>query len=115
MLLDSAGKPTGRKNLAWFGGRKAEMTPEEWHDGTRRTLGMYLAYDDPDRATDEAFLIWFHGGADPVQVELPDGPWAHTYSVVAHTGTDGELPAEKIAAGSTLQMPGRTVVVLQVD
>ncbi|HEY5822300.1 MAG TPA: glycogen debranching protein GlgX [Propionibacteriaceae bacterium] len=114
-LLDPAGKPSGRKNLAWFGGRNSEMSPEEWHDGTRRTLGMYLADDDVDRGQDEAYLIWFHGGADAVQVELPDGPWAHTYSVVAHSGREGELPTEKIAAGSTLHLPGRTVVVLQVD
>ena len=115
MLHDAAGKPTGRKNLAWFGGLRTEMSPEEWHDGTRRTLGMYLAWDDPDRTNDDAFLIWFHGGADPIQVDLPDGPWAHTYTVLVHTGVDGELPAEKIAAGSTLPIPGRTVVVLQVD
>ena len=101
-LLDAKGRPTGRKNIAWFGGRNAEMTTDDWHDGTRRTLGLYLADDSPDRACDSAFLIWFHGGADPVQVELPDGPWAHTYSVVAHTGADGELPAEKISAGSAL-------------
>ena len=30
LLLDPAGKPTGRKNVAWFGGRKTEMSPEEW-------------------------------------------------------------------------------------
>ena len=114
-LLDTRGKPTGRKNLAWFGGWRTEMSAGDWHDGTRRTLGIYLANDDPDRPNDDALLIWFHGGADPVQVELPDGPWAHTYSVVAHTGVDGDLPTEKISAGSTLQIPGRTVVVLQVD
>jgi glycogen debranching enzyme len=91
------------------------MTAEEWQDGTRRTLGMYVANDDAHRITDEAFLIWFHGGNDAVQVQLPDGSWAHTYTVVAHTGLDGELPEEKISAGSTMQIPGRTVVVLQVD
>ena len=42
-------------------------------------------------------------------------PWATTYTVAVHTGREGELPAEKIAAGSSLQLPGRTVVVLQVD
>ncbi len=115
MLHDAAGKPTGRKNLAWFGGLRTEMSPEEWSDGTRRTLGMYLAWDDPDRTNDDAFLVWFHGGADPIQVDLPDGPWAHTYTVLLHTGTDGEFPAEKIVAGSSLPIPGRTVVVLQVD
>jgi glycogen operon protein len=91
------------------------MSEEDWRDPTRRTLGMYLAYDDPYRVQDEAFLIWFHAGSDPIQVELPDGPWAETYTVLAHTGADGELPSEKIGAGSALQLPGRTVVVLQVD
>jgi glycogen operon protein len=91
------------------------MTEHEWRDTTRRTLGMYLAHDDPLRATDEAFLVWFHGGSDPIQVELPNGPWADTYTVIAHTGVEGELPSEKIAAGSSLQLPARTVVVLQVD
>ena len=50
------------------------MTEQEWRDPTRRTLGMYLAYDNPDRASDEAFLIWFHAGADPIQVDLLTDP-----------------------------------------
>jgi glycogen operon protein len=91
------------------------MTESEWRDSTRRTLGLYLAHDNPHRETDEAFLIWFHAGADPIQVELPDGPWGETYSVIAHTGIEGELPTEKISAGGTLELPARTVVVLQVD
>jgi glycogen operon protein len=113
-ILGPTGVSTGRKNLAWFGGRNAEMSPEEWSDGTRRTLGMYIAYDDESRVHDEAYLIWIHGGADAVQVDLPDGAWASTYTVVAHSGT-GDLPAEKVEAGSSLQLPGRSVVVLQVD
>jgi glycogen operon protein len=114
-LVDSTNTPTGRKNLAWFGGRRTEMSADDWNDGTRRTLGVYLAHDAPNRNHDEAFLVWFHGGADPIQVALPDAGWADTYTVVAHTGLPGELPTDKIGAGSVLQIPGRTVVVLQVD
>jgi glycogen operon protein len=113
-LLDTSGGATGRKNLAWFSGH-GEMVPEDWHDGTRRTLGVYLAEDDPGRHQDAAYLIWFHGGADPAQVRLPEGDWAQTYTVVAHTGAADELPGEKICAGTLLTLPGRTVVVLQVD
>ncbi len=114
-ILGPTGKTTGRRNLTWFGGRNAEMSPEEWADGTRRTLGMYIAHDEEDREADEAYLIWIHGGADPIQVQLPDGPWATTYTVVAHSGLPGELPVDKMEAGSSLRLPGRTVVVLQVD
>ena len=114
-VLDSSGEPTGRKNLAWFGGEESEMTHHDWHDPHRRTLGVYLADDHADRALDDAFLIWLHGGPDPVQVTLPDGDWATTYTVVAHTGRPGELSEDKVPAGSRLWIPGRSVVVLQVD
>jgi glycogen operon protein len=114
-VLSREGKPTGRKNLAWFGPHRTEMTTSDWADGSRRTLGMYLADDDPDRDGDEAFLIWFHGGADAVEVELPDGRWANRYTVLAHSGGTGELPSHPLHAGGRLRLPGRTVVVLQVD
>ncbi|MFL6027530.1 MAG: glycogen debranching protein GlgX [Friedmanniella sp.] len=114
-LLDPAGQPTGRKNLGWFGFSGHEMTADDWHDGTRRTLGMYLADDSPGRSQDDAYLVWFHAGTDPVRVNLPAGAWAHTYTVVAHSGGEGELPSDKMPAGSHLELPGRTVVVLQVD
>ena len=114
-VLDSAGEPTGRRNLAWFGGDEHEMTAEDWHDPQRRTLGLYVADDQTDREHDDAFLIWLHSGSEPVPVTLPDGDWATTYTVVAHTGRRDELPESKIPAGSRLWIPGRTVVVLQVD
>ena len=91
------------------------MTDDDWHDGTRRTLGIYLADDSPDRACDDAFLIWFHGGADAVQVELPDGSWAHTYRWSPTPAPTASCPRRRCTAGSALQLPGRTVVVLQVD
>ncbi len=114
-LLDPTGKATGRKNLAWFGGSAEEMTAEDWHDGTRRTLGIYLAEDNPDREQDAAFLVWMHAGADPIRVVLPEDPWAHTYTVIATSAQPHELPNDKLPAGSFLELPGRTVVVLQVD
>ena len=31
-LVDTTNHPSGRKNLAWFGGGRHEMTAEDWHD-----------------------------------------------------------------------------------
>lgn len=113
------GEPTGRKNLAWFGGyphdRQIELDPDEWQDASRRTLGMFLTDDRPDRTEEDALLIWFHSGADPVEVQLPGGPWAKQYTVLAHTGVEGELPAEPIAADDVVSIPGRTVVVMRAE
>ena len=114
-ITDGLGVPAGRKNLAWFGAEGHEMHPGTWGQAHRRTLGMYLGHDERDRDHDEAYLIWIHGGADPIEVVLPGGSWADTYSVVAHSGVAGELPVTKLASGSTLELPGRTVAVLQVD
>ena len=91
------------------------MSEQEWRDDTGGRSACTSRTTTRTEARDEAFLIWFHAGSDPIQVELPDGPWADTYTVVAHTGRDGELPSEKIAAGSSLQLPGHSVVLLQVD
>ena len=95
--LDPKGEPRGRKNIAWFGGWNAEMTEQEWQDHGGRSACTSLTTTRTE--CDEAFLIWFHAGSDPIQVDLPDGPWADTYTVIAHSGRDGELPSEKIAAG----------------
>lgn len=112
-VTDAQGNGLGRKNLAWFGGLGGEMSTDEWNDGERRVLGMYLADDDPERDHEEAFCVWVHGGADPVEVTLPGGPWGESFSIMAHTGAEGEFPGESIAADGVLTIPGRTVVVLQ--
>jgi glycogen operon protein len=116
-VLDADGEPTGRKNLAWFGGYphdlQGEMTVEQWQDPGRRTLGMYVVDDRPDRDSEDALLIWFHAGADPVEVQLPGGPWGSSYTVLAHTGVEGELPSEPVPGDSVLTIPGRSVVILQ--
>ncbi|HEY9293084.1 MAG TPA: glycogen debranching protein GlgX [Microlunatus sp.] len=113
------GEATGRKDLAWFGGYPhdslVELGTTEWQDGNRRTLGMYLTDDRPDRQTEDALLIWFHSGEDPVEVQLPGGPWGSKYTVLAHTGTDGELPTDPVPGDGILTIPGRTVVVLAAE
>jgi len=100
-----------RKNLAWFSGStdhspSGEMTEGDWDDDGRRHLGMYVG----DPAT--GFLCWFHSGAEPVTVKLPDHSWARQWEVRATTGPAEEF-AERYEPGAALLIPGRTVLVLQ--
>jgi len=101
------GEKLGRKELAWFNGVAGEMADADWDDGGRRVMGMYTS------DTDEAFLIWFHAGDAAVDVVLPGSPWSIGYTMVAHTGGPDELHCADLAAGATMTLPGKTVVVLQ--
>src|SRR5699024_6884682 len=95
----------GRLDLAWFSGT-GEMTQDDWNDGARRHLGVYVSDEQ------SAFCLWFHSGADPVTVTLPDAPWAYDWTVRAHTGGDDEFDTN-YGPGAELELPGRTVLVLQ--
>lgn len=110
-IVDAKGNALGRADLTWFNGWEGEMTPDDWHDPGRRTLGMYVS------DVDSAFLVWLHSDPNPVEVRLPGGHWANNWRVMVHSGFDGELPgAEQVLdPESTLWIPGRTVVLLQAE
>lgn len=104
-------RPSGRKaerlQLAWLNGYDGEMGEGDWHDGNRRTLGMYVS----DHL--EAFAVFFHADSNPYEITLLGEPWGKAWTIVAHTGTDGELPVGELAPGTRVTIPGRTVVVFQ--
>jgi len=108
-IVDADGIGLGRHSIAWFNGWGAEMNDGDWYAGDRRLLGMYLS----DRTS--AFLVWFNSGHEDAQVALPDGHWARSYSVIAHTGEPDEYPDEQVRAGTRIPLKGRTVLVLQAD
>lgn len=64
------------------------MVNNDWHDESRRTLGMYTSDDN------EAFLIWFHAGDRPIEIILPSVRWGESWHVVASTALPGEIPDE---------------------
>ncbi|WP_051208591.1 glycogen debranching protein GlgX [Propionicicella superfundia] len=106
-VLDAAGAGLGRKDIAWFRPSGEQMRVEDWHNGALRTLGMYVS------DVNDAFLMYFHGDADPIEVTLPGRPWSTAYTVSAHTGNSGEILRRGLVPDSTFSIPGRTVVVLK--
>ena len=107
-VTEQGGRSLGRSPIAWFNETGWEMTNDHWHDQGRRTLGMYLS------DADEGLLIWFHAGAEPIEVELPGAPWALAYEVLTHSGVAGELPEGPLDPGASLTLPPATVAVLAV-
>jgi glycogen operon protein len=108
-VLGADGQPLDRPQVAWFSGQGPEMTEADWHDGSRRLLGLYSS------TPQEAFLVWFYSGAEPVEVTLPAAKFGDTFHLLIHTGLPDELPepGETLAPGSGFTLPGRTVAVFR--
>jgi len=109
-VLDAAGESLGRPGLAWLNGTTGEMGDADWHDTSRKLLGMYSSTDQ------EAFIFWVYAGADPVDITLPGLEWGNEYRVVLHSGDEDELPlpGDTLEPGAALTIPGRTALLMQV-
>ncbi|WP_408619766.1 glycogen debranching protein GlgX [Jiangella endophytica] len=110
----------GRKDIAWFAPSGAEMTEAEWHDGSLRTLGMYLNGEGirsrgvrGEPILDESFLLYVHSGADAVDVRLPGRFWAASYEVVLDTA-DATADGRRHRAAARVRLPGRSCLLLRV-
>ncbi|TNM41157.1 glycogen debranching protein GlgX [Nocardioides albidus] len=109
----------GPKDLAWLHPTGREMTDEDWYDATLHTIGMFVSgrpLREPgprgEQQIDASFLMWFHAGAEPVEVHLPDNDWVHAGSVVL--STDPELPeGTQVGVGALLTLCPRSVVVMR--
>ena len=108
-VMNKFGEKLQRVDLTWMNGEHGQMSEGSWHDGSRRLLGMYTS------DAEEAFLIWFHSGADPIEITLPGLPWASGYQVVWHSLLHEELTDEPLEAGGAFTVPAQSVVVMQAD
>ncbi|MDZ5619808.1 glycogen debranching protein GlgX [Nocardioides sp. HM23] len=104
-------------DIVWLHPDGRPMVDGDWTGG-QRALGMYLNGDGiagRDRRgqpiKDDHFLILFNGG-DAVSLTLPDTEYAASWQVVLDT--TGECDTDQaLAAGTTFELPYRSVVVLR--
>ncbi|MEJ7834387.1 MAG: glycogen debranching protein GlgX [Nocardioides sp.] len=116
------GRPTirgGPKDLAWLHPSGREMSGDDWYDTALSTLGMFvsgapLRSPGPhgEQQMDASFMLWFHSGAGPVELQLPTNDWVHAGAVVL--STDPDLPqGTPVAAGDRITIGPCSVVVLR--
>ncbi len=112
----------GLPDLMWFNTSGQTMTDHDWFDDGRQTLQMWISGHDVRGHTatgqplsDRSWLLVLHAGAEPVDLTLPGSPYATSYVPTIDTDrpTGEPVSTDEIDGGSTILVPGRTVLLLR--
>ncbi|MBX7430951.1 glycogen debranching enzyme, partial [Mycobacterium sp. Y57] len=120
------GKPVGRRgsaglpDIAWFAPDGAEMTGDDWGAGFAKSLTVFLnGHGIPDmdargqRVTDDSFLLCFNAHYEPIDFALPPREFGAAWQPVIYSVEGAVMEGSRpLAAGSTLSVEGRAVIVL---
>jgi glycogen operon protein len=120
-----AGRPIRKgeelRDIAWFTPSGEEMTEQNWEDDFGKCIVVFFNGEGiPDldtrgmRVVDDSFLMAFNAHYEDIEVTLPDAEYGPEWRVVVDTVTGEVGKGEKpIAAGETLNLTARSLVVLQ--
>jgi glycogen operon protein len=121
------GKPIGKddelRDIAWFTPSGEEMKEQNWDDGFGKSIVVFLngeAIPDLDqrgtKVVDDSFLMAFNAHYEDIELTLPGPDYGPEWTVMIDTAT-GEIVEEPgepdVAAGGRLNLPARSLVVLQ--
>lgn len=76
---------TKRKDVAWFRRNGLEMDEENWHQGDRRYLALFI-----ESSADEGLLLFLNGDLVDHQFTLPDERWGDSYRSLFDSGVADE-------------------------
>ncbi len=95
------------------------MTPDHWHDRRLATLGWLLNGEQlrghgpqGEAVADRSFLVWLHGGPEPVELVAPGDGWPDTWQVLLDTSGTHSGRTEPVRSGDSLRVPARTLLLL---
>ncbi len=102
--------PSGATATRWVSGDGTPMDVDAWHDPRAQTLGMLR----PASGGGSTVLVLFHAGSQHRDVRLPPaaGVGSAGWRLVADSAYPVTASPELLAAGATLSMTARSLVVL---
>ena len=122
LKLFAKGRPLrgkGISDIAWFRVDGEEMSEEDWQTGFAKSLTVFLNGDglqdldeDGKRVRDVSFLLLFNAHHEPLDFTLPSEMFGRTWQVVLLTAAEMGDANGSYAAGATVRVGGRSVVVL---
>jgi glycogen operon protein len=124
-----SGKPVGRRgdgalpDIAWFAPDGSQMTEDDWETGFAKSIAVYLNGNGiPDldvrgqRVIDDSFVLCFNAHYEAIEFTLPPNQFGPAWVPVIYTADTAVVePAKPVAAGATVAVDARAVMVLQVS
>ncbi|MFJ3384232.1 MULTISPECIES: glycogen debranching protein GlgX [unclassified Curtobacterium] len=108
-------------DVVWLTPSGDAMEPEDWDSGFGKSVGMYLNGEGirgrdsrGDRVTDVAFITYFNAHDDVVTFTIPPEEYAPGWTVRIDTADPGARD-EVIDAGTPLDVPARSMIVLRAE
>ncbi|MGW0022105.1 glycogen debranching protein GlgX [Rhodococcus sp. NPDC003382] len=108
------------RDIAWRTPGGDEMTPEDWDSGFGKSLAVFLNGDgipEPDqrgqRVVDDTFLLCFNAHHEPIDFVTSGGPDDPDWTVALDTDTPDGLRDLTVAAGESVQVQARSLLVLR--
>jgi glycogen operon protein len=106
-------------DIVWLHPDGRPMGDGDWTADGAKAIGMYLnghgiaGLDATGNAlVDDHFLLYFNAGADDLTVTLPAAEFAEAWDAVIDTAA-AQVTHDPVPAGATVELPGRSLVVLR--
>jgi isoamylase len=113
---------SAEREIAWFKPDGWEMEDDDWQAGFAKSLGLFLNGDAiagrdtrGERVVDDSFYLLFNGHHERLDFKLPAADWGARWAEAVNTAIGSVLAESEVTyvAGSTVQMIGRSLVVLR--
>nr|WP_297428796.1 glycogen debranching protein GlgX [uncultured Actinotalea sp.] len=112
------GGESSLKDIVWFTTAGKNMSDADWQAGYAKALMVFLngeAIAEPDvrgeRVTDDSFLLLYNAAPETVRFTIPSRKYGTVWTCVLDTDHNLDEGAE-VKAGDTIDVTGRSVVVL---
>jgi isoamylase len=106
-------------DMAWFTFDGRLMTMDDWDNYFGKSLMLFVngdAISEPgrhgERHLDDSFLLLFNAYEDHLPFQIPPEEFGEKWELVTATAADSGREAVTVAAGAMLDVPARSLVVL---
>lgn len=112
-------KGIGLEDIAWFLPEGNEMDDQHWENDFARSLAVYLngqgipsLDNEGHKITDDSFYILFNAYWENINYKLPSSRYGKSWVKIIDSNEDAIAPHGEFHAEDTVEVPGRSVIVL---